>query len=110
MYLAKYLLGRVLTMKVPVVRSEHRPWGAFWVLYESKRFWIKLIEVKPGQCTSLQYHHARRELHIGLDRWHWRYIGKKARHSMHEGMYLELAWGRPREEDIVRITDMYGRV
>lgn len=96
-------------MEMPNKRSEYRPWGAFWVLWEGKRFWVKLIEVKEGQATSLQYHHQRAELHIGLDRWHWQFVPRRRPHAMHAGLYLELAWGHPREEDITRIADMYGR-
>lgn len=86
-----------------------RPWGRMWMLLQTKRLWVKIITVDAGQATSKQYHLSRRELHVGLDRWHWRYIPRLRIHTMFAGTYLEIAWGHPAEEDIVRLSDLYGR-
>ena len=42
-------------------RTVVRPWGTYTVLEDSTHFKIKRIEVKPGQCLSLQMHHHRSE-------------------------------------------------
>ena len=46
------------------LETEKRPWGRWTVLYEAPGFKVKLIEVRPGQRLSLQYHHHRSELWI----------------------------------------------
>lgn len=81
-----------------------------WLVAAERRWWVKVIRVNPGHQTSLQFHHYRSELHIGLDHWHWRRIDRYEHHRMTAGLYLELAWGDSvRESDIVRISDDYGR-
>lgn len=86
-----------------------RPWGRMWLLFRATRLWVKVIRVDPGHRTSLQYHLCRSELHIGLDKWCWRLVRPHDRHCMAGGLYLEIAWGRPTEADIVRVFDFYGR-
>lgn len=58
--------------------------------------------------TSLQSHRDRTEYHIstrGIAR-----VCPGQRHRMERGIYLEFAFGLPREEDVVRFEDDYGRV
>ena len=38
-----------------------RPWGTFEVLHEQKNFKVKILEVKPNESISLQYHRHRAE-------------------------------------------------
>ena len=87
--------------------SDQRPWGWFHgVGFE--RWWIKLIRVYPGEVTSSQYHRHRDELHWRLP-FRLRYVRRMYRHRLTEGWYIEFAKGRPREDDIIRIRDRYGR-
>jgi len=46
---------------------EERPWGSFEVLYSSKDFIVKRIDIKPKCKLSLQYHGYRCEHWIGLE-------------------------------------------
>ena len=38
-----------------------KPWGTYQKLQEEPGYWIKRIEVNPGQRLSLQYHYHRKE-------------------------------------------------
>jgi len=68
----------------------------------TKKFWLKFIRVK-GQ-TSYQSHQERTGYHIGISK-----VLPGDKHRMTRGFYIELAFGRPREEDIERFEDSYGR-
>lgn len=81
-----------------------------WMLWQTECQWLKLIHVKPYHRTSLQYHLRRSELHVSLDRWRWVKVPRFRYHRMNPGWYLEYAWGWPKEEDIVRRADDYGRL
>lgn len=81
---------------------ERRPWGWFLRLIKTKRFWLKILWV-TGR-TSLQTHSERDEWHFGLYR-----VKKGETHRLSHGVFLELALGKPRESDIVRLEDDYGR-
>lgn len=41
-----------------------RPWGQWKVLYRGEGYQVKLIEVRPGQRLSLQYHRHRSEIWV----------------------------------------------
>jgi len=111
--------------------TVYRPWGNYTVLEESQRYKIKRIVVLPEACLSKQMHYHRSE--------HWvvvrgtakvvvgneeriihenesTYIPKSTIHRLENpgkipleiievqnGEYLE-------EDDIIRMTDIYGRV
>lgn len=85
-----------------------RPWG-FYKGIGFRRLWIKYVHVLPKLRTNWQYHKERTELRIGLSHWAWRVIPPMERHFMWEGRWLEIAWGYPREDDIVCIGDWHGR-
>ncbi len=116
-----YLLHRTVT----------RPWGTYTVLEEGKRFKIKRIVVRPNGSLSLQMHHHRSE--------HWIVVSGMARVTNGEREFLldtnESTFIKPGhthrlvnpgvidlvmievqsgeylgEDDIVRFTDVYGRV
>lgn len=109
----------------------HRPWGSYTTLEEGSRFKIKRIEVKPGCSLSLQKHHHRSE--------HWVVVSGTAevviddRESIlrpNESCYIPIGIkhrlinpGKVSlimievqcgdylgEDDIVRYSDLYGRV
>ena len=112
-------------------RTVTRPWGTYTVLEEGKRFKIKRIVVKPGGSLSLQMHHHRSE--------HWIVVSGMAKVTNGDEEFLldtnESTFIKPGrvhrlvnsgvidlvmievqsgeylgEDDIVRFTDIYGRV
>jgi mannose-1-phosphate guanylyltransferase/mannose-6-phosphate isomerase len=120
--------GRTEVRNHPLV---HRPWGSYQTIDLSDRFQVKRLMVKPGAAISLQYHHHRAE--------HWVVVAGTAEVRrgdetiiLHEnestyiphGMIHRLANpGRIPlqiievqsgsylgEDDIVRLSDTYGRV
>ena len=86
-----------------------RPWGWMLVLFRSKHWWVKLIRVRKGHRTSLQYHLYRHEWHWQIPHWGIRYVDVEEIHRMTEGWYIEIAHGTPEEADIVRLQDDYNR-
>ena len=112
-------------------RTVTRPWGTYTVLEEGKRFKIKRIVVRPQGSLSLQMHHHRSE--------HWIVVSDMARVTNSEREFMldtnESTFIKPGhthrlvnpgvidlvmievqsgeylgEDDIVRFTDVYGRV
>jgi len=112
-------------------RTVTRPWGTYTVLEEGNRFKIKRIMVKPAGSLSLQMHHHRSE--------HWIVVSGMAKVTNGEEEFLlntnESTFIKPGkvhrlinpgvvdlvmievqsgeylgEDDIVRFTDIYGRV
>lgn len=107
-----------------------RPWGWFEVLKESDNYWVKQLVIHPGQETSLQYHKHRDEFWYVLSG-----SGIVTYQSCEEKVFpedtftinsftihrikntgrkkpliiIEIASGKPREDDIVRLEDKYGR-
>ena len=110
--------------------AVHRPWGTYATLKEEDGYKVKRITVRPGQSLSLQYHHQRAEhwvvvhgrgiVQIG-DKEHlttpgeYRYIPLKEKHRLtntgHDELVLiEVQCGDYLgEDDIVRLSDTYGR-
>ena len=113
------------------IERETRPWGEYFVIDQGECFKVKRIKVYPGGRLSLQYHNYRSE--------HWTivsgkgsvkignkniiigpnesvYIDKKEIHTIentenNELVLIEVQHGKILEEnDIVRISDIYGRL
>ncbi|HEU4621075.1 MAG TPA: mannose-1-phosphate guanylyltransferase/mannose-6-phosphate isomerase [Burkholderiaceae bacterium] len=111
--------------------TVERPWGKYSVVHETAGYKIKRVEVKPGQKLSLQMHRKRSE--------HWVVTEGEARVTIGEVTYdlprncsafvpigakhrLENVTNEPLvivevqcgdylgEDDIVRFSDVYGRV
>ncbi len=110
--------------------TVRRPWGSFVSLELGRIHQVKRITVKPGGILSLQYHHKRSEhwvvvrgiarVTVGEREFHLKlnestFIPKGAVHRLENrgsellevievqlGSYLG-------EDDIVRISDEYGR-
>ena len=109
---------------------DHRPWGSFEVLLLATGYQVKRITVLPGQRLSLQYHRRREE--------HWFVVcgvGLATRGEetipVASGVALDIPLGTAHrmqntgdaplvfieiqrgdylgEDDIVRLTDDYGR-
>lgn len=110
--------------------KDKRPWGKWEMLYQEKGMWIKKITVKPGQRLSLQYHLKRKEKWTIIKGYGCMTL-EKAQYIVVEGdqisipyraqhricnpselnnlVIIEVALGKPDENDIVRIEDDYGR-
>lgn len=105
-----------------------KPWGWYVTLLSFPHIWVKLLFVKSGHRLSMQSHQDRREFWLFLkgkagatnDGVIFQakscgcniFIPKCAKHRLIgiTGAYiLELAWGKPREEDIIRYDDDYDR-
>ncbi len=79
-----------------------RPWGTMWKLFQTKHTWLKFILVRGR--TSLQTHSERTEWHFGFYR-----VDRMQKHRLLPGVYFEFVKGNPREDDIIRYEDDYGR-
>lgn len=109
----------------------HRPWGTYQTIFQEPHFLVKKIVVNPGQRLSLQYHHHRAEHWIvvkgvvtvtngekvfDLKRDERTYITQGVQHRMENNTdsvveLIEVQIGETlSEEDIVRLSDDYGRV
>ncbi len=80
-----------------------KPWGKMWTFIKNRRFWFKFLFI-TGR-TSLQSHKERTEYQCGI----WE-VKPNEKHIMQHGIFVELAIGNPKEEDITRYEDDYGRV
>lgn len=105
-----------------------KPWGEYIVLEQTADYWIKKIFVRAGEKISLQRHHDRSEVWVvlsgeitaikGTTELHCGVgdmvkIEKNEPHriiALTDAWILEAAFGAPREDDIVRLEDAYGRV
>lgn len=105
-----------------------KPWGKYVVIEKNKGYWIKKLFVSRGKKISLQSHQDRFELWTVLSgkveaiKGKSSYflasgesikINKKEKHriiAIQDSWILEVAFGRVRENDIVRYQDDYGRV
>jgi len=84
------------------MKKQKRPWGYFQILLKGKKWWLKKIALENG-ATSLQSHKERDEIWI-------LYIPKGTQHKIKgKGAFHEIAIGNPKEEDIKRYQDDYGR-
>ena len=105
-----------------------RPWGKYILLEKKRGYWIKKLFVRQGASISLQSHQDRSEIWVVLSgsvvarKGNTRYTlteGKALRIEVQEthritgledSWILEAAFGHPRETDITRFEDDYGRV
>jgi len=107
---------------------ENRPWGWFLTLDQGEGYKVKKIFVNPRSRFSLQYHKHRTEdwvvvQGIGLltqgnsekviRPGEYCFIPKGQIHRLSAGddgvMFIEVQQGICEEEDIVRLSDDYGR-
>ena len=109
--------------------TDKRPWGSFQIFESKKDYWIKKITVKPGKKLSLQYHKHREEDWVivkgtGIITRQTTREEVRAGNHYHipcfvlhrientgtsDLVFLELARGTPKESDIIRVEDDYGR-
>lgn len=111
--------------------EEHRPWGSYITYYKDKHMIMKRLLVKPGCRLSLQSHKERKEVWVveyGTalvqvcdkekllnpgDTVEIKHGEKHRLSNPSETKSLsvaEIGWGNPREEDIVRYEDDFGRI
>lgn len=109
------------------MRITKRPWGEFRLFVKNKKCSVKIMEVKPNQELSLQYHKKRKELAYFLTEGYIQVGMKKRKVKKGEQVifkkgqahrvfakkkkvvYLEIAFGNFSEGDEVRLEDKYGR-
>lgn len=123
-------LGELARNEHVLHRKVHRPWGWYDSIDEESRFKVKRIQVRPGEQLSLQLHYHRAE--------HWIVVKgtaeitcgeKKFLLTENQSTYIPLGevhrLANPGktpleiievqsgsylgEDDIVRLTDIYGR-
>jgi mannose-6-phosphate isomerase len=114
------------------METDIRPWGHYEVLLDEPNYKVKRITVKPKQQLSYQYHVHRQESWTGVsgeaiavvDRHEYPlrigatvHIPYHMHHTIHnpsethEFVFIEVQTGTYfGEDDIVRISDQYGRV
>lgn len=105
-----------------------KPWGTYEVLLEEPHYVVKRIVVKSGQRFSLQYHMNREEhwtvvggtgffeigamtsgANVGLTYFIPKGIQHRATAYDDDLVFIETQIGECDEEDIVRVSDDYGR-
>ena len=112
------------------LEKDERPWGRYFVLQDETNYKIKRIEVEPGQRLSYQYHNKRSEIWIiiegsaivTIDDKSKEYnagesvvIPIKAKHRVENKnnsllVFIEVQTGTYfGEDDIIRLSDDYGR-
>lgn len=105
-----------------------RPWGEYQVLEKTSEYWLKKLFINKGEQSSLQSHKNRDEIWIVLhgrikaqkgevsfilNEGEFLKIGKEEKHRIYgltNACILEAAFGQPRERDIIRYEDDYGRL
>lgn len=111
------------------IKEDHRPWGKFREFPVEGVGAVKIITVNPGGQLSLQYHNHRAEYWIALDAGLEIQVGDEVIHPepnqevfIPQGAHhrlrgvgdkpariMELWLGNSREDDIIRLEDVYGR-
>ena len=129
----KYIVEKLKKDSRPeweVSREVYRPWGKYHLIYKDEGYQVKKLTVNPGAKLSVQMHLHRSEHWVvvaGKARVHYEdksfdlninestYHSKKVIHSLENlgDMVLELievqVGNYLEEDDIVRISDNYGR-
>ena len=109
------------------INIESRPWGSFSTYAENAQATIKTIEVQKGEALSLQYHRDREEIWFFVSGIAQVTLGDETRlenagsiiHIPRETIHrietvsdvklVEVSLGEFDENDIVRLSDRYGR-
>ena len=115
-----------------MIKRVKKPWGQYLTLFNDGEICVKIIEVKPNQRLSLQFHQNRTEFWIPLNDYcsfdiegnkmlsmldpvqktaHkiLPYIKHRISAGRKKARVLEVSIGKIDEEDIIRIEDDYGR-
>ena len=111
------------------ITTVEKPWGGFIQYVHNQPVTVKILEIRAGEQVSYQYHHHRSELWIPLDEgaclkldgtiqrpkpMELVFIPQGAKHQLigesKNYRILEISFGHFDEEDIVRLSDKYGRI
>jgi len=106
-----------------------KPWGHVKEYALNQTATVRIINLQPGQETSLHSHNLRDDMWVILDEGVRVQIGKEVKSTKIGDEYvipaetlhrifssetpariLEIAFGYASEEDIIRIADEYGRI
>jgi mannose-6-phosphate isomerase-like protein (cupin superfamily) len=105
-----------------------KPWGKYVILEKTSDYWVKKLFIRQGESLSLQSHQQRREFWVVLSGavqaikgkakcklgiGEFLKINKKEKHritGLADSWILEIALDKPRERDIIRFKDQYGRI
>jgi mannose-6-phosphate isomerase len=111
--------------------KEQRPWGEFENLLDTDFCKVKRITISPGQAPSYQYHYKRSEVYVIVqgtasimlnDIEHEYNVGdtiivpvltkhRVTNNGNDDLIFIEIQHGEYfGEDDIVRISDSYGRI
>jgi mannose-6-phosphate isomerase-like protein (cupin superfamily) len=120
----------VIVWHIYMASSPHRPWGHYRVHASTPTWTLKTLYVKPNQQLSIQWHKLRDETWflvegggkvgvgsptkwISLKKGKSVHIPRKTIHSLRAGskglVVVEVMTGKYKEDDIVRLSDIYGR-
>ena len=109
------------------MKEVKKPWGCFKQFALNEKCTVKILEIKPKQSISLQFHKKRDELwyffnkaivqlgekKIKVKKGDVIKIKKKTPHRIIAGKnkveVLEVSFGKFDENDEVRLEDKYGR-
>ena len=130
----KSIIKKINSIKISQINSNQtvfRPWGEYKSIYATKSFLIKILTIYPKSKISLQYHNNRSEHWIvvagcasvtkgkktfKLNKDESTFIPKGEIHRLHNEtndnlVLVEVQTGDYlREDDIVRLEDIYGRI
>ena len=105
-----------------------KPWGGYSIIEKTSKYWIKKLFIKKDEEFSLQSHKERSESWIVLEgkvrvqkgkkfytlkEGEYIQIKKNEKHRIHgivDSWVIEMAFGNPKEKDITRYEDKYGRI
>ncbi len=111
-----------------MVKEVNRPWGNFKQFVDNKKCTVKILEIKPRQELSLQYHNKRDEMWYFFDKAIVQLgnrkirvkpgelvnVPKKKAHRIFAGFrkvkLLEISFGEFKEGDEIILEDKYGRM
>jgi mannose-6-phosphate isomerase-like protein (cupin superfamily) len=109
------------------MHTVKRPWGKEDIIEKHPGYWIKKLYVKRGKRCSLQSHRHRSELwavvsgkilatvgsrQIPVSSGEMVMVEKGQKHRIQgitDACIVEVAFGRPLQNDITRYEDDYGR-
>lgn len=113
-----------------MVARQEAPWGYHEVIQQGSGFVLKRLVIQGGEAISLQLHRFRTEFWY-VQSGHGRAIVRNGHFNVYPGgtvlippltvhrltnlhqdeplVIIELQVGTPREDDIVRLEDRYGR-
>ena len=89
------------------MKITQKPWGFEVNIFTWNQWRLKILHVKDGNRTSLQYHTEKEEFWFFNDGT-WRHLSPKEIHRLN-GPITVLEIARGKDSDIVRLEDDYQR-